>query len=427
MTTDDRFSRTLSDWLRESAEHRVPDHLGEVLVQTAATSQRAWWSSPERWLPVDTVAPSRAAPVRPMLFLALIGALLIALVGVVVIGTPGPSQDLIPFGTAQNGRVFVSTGTSVRSYAPDGSDERLVRTVPEGAGNLAIAPDGRHLAIVVAAQRAGGEIGRIDILDLDTGSVVEVAAAAGWGTGDQIAWAPDSRQIMFPGFAGDLEAMFIAQTADGRVEELAADLIDHDTAVGWADWSPDGEWIAFAAVDRSSFVGPIYRIRPDGTDLDEIAPDASVGDRGGLRWSPDPAVQRLLFLSGQDLVLWDAADDSTMTLDEGFWPSWSPDGKRVGFWTGGPVVADLADAPWTPDELEARFTGFLENCQDNADLAGKTICSPSIWSPEGDFLVGPNVVGGGAVIASALEPGGGPIVVAGDLPVNGIAWQPVAP
>jgi hypothetical protein len=427
MTTDDRFSRTLSDWLHGSAEHRVPDHLGEVLVHTAATSQRAWWSSPERWLSVDTVAPSRAAPLRPMLFLALVGALLIAMVGVVAIGTPGPSQDLIPFGTAQNGRVFVSTGTSVRSYAPDGRDERLVRTVPDGAGNLAIAPDGRHLAIAVPARRAGGEIGRIDVLDLKTGGVVEVAAPAGWGTGDQIAWAPDGRRIVFPGFAGDREAMFIAQTDDGRVEELGADLIDHETAVGWADWSPDGEWIAFATVDRSSFVGPIYRIRPDGTGLDEIAPNASVGDPGGLRWSPDPAVQRLLFTSGQDLVLWDAADDSTLILDQGFWPSWSPDGKQVGFWTGGPVVADVADAPWTPDELKARFTGFAGHCQDNEDLSGQTICATSTWSPDGELLVGPNVVGGGAVIASALEPGGDPVLIAEDGPVDGIAWQPVAP
>jgi Tol biopolymer transport system component len=340
---------------------------------------------------------------------------------------PGPTRDGIPFGTAQNGRLFVAVGTQVRSYAADGTDEQVVRTVPEGVGNLAIAPDGRRLAMYIPTEVDGEEAGRIDILTLADDRVVEVAFPPGKRGGDQITWSPDSRQLLFPGFDEAGEYLFLADADDGSVEALGTGVIDHGSAIGWADWSPDGAWIAFAGVDRSSFVGPIYRIRPDGTGLDEIAPDASVGDVGGLRWSPDPAVQRLLFLSGQDLVLWDAADDSTLILDQGFWPSWSPDGKQVGFWTGGPVVADLADAPWTPDELEARFTGFLENCQDNADLAGTAICSPSIWSPDGDLLVGMNVVGGGAVIASALEPGGDPVLVAEDLPVNGIAWQPVAP
>ena len=108
-------------------------------------------------------------------------------------------------------------------------------------------------------------------------------------------------------------------------------------------------------------------------------------------------------------------------------PTWSPDGTKVGFWTDGPVVAELAEAPWSPDELGIRFTGFSGYCQEFAELSGQTICAPSVWSPAGDLLVGTNVVGGGAVIASALEPGGDPIVVAGDAPVNAITWQPVAP
>ena len=59
MTTDDRFARNLSAWLQEDGEHRVPDHLTEVLRADAATRQRPWWSSPERWLPVDTTFRAR--------------------------------------------------------------------------------------------------------------------------------------------------------------------------------------------------------------------------------------------------------------------------------------------------------------------------------------------------------------------------------
>ena len=64
MTTDDRFGTTLSSWLREDAAHRVPDHLAETLVQTAATRQRPWWSSLERLLPMSstTMGGRLAAP-----------------------------------------------------------------------------------------------------------------------------------------------------------------------------------------------------------------------------------------------------------------------------------------------------------------------------------------------------------------------------
>ena len=54
MSTNDMFGQELSTWLQEEGEHRVPDHLREVLVRTAATRQRPWWSSPERWLPMQT-------------------------------------------------------------------------------------------------------------------------------------------------------------------------------------------------------------------------------------------------------------------------------------------------------------------------------------------------------------------------------------
>ena len=41
MTTDDTFGQHLDGWLHEEAGHRVPDHLDEVLVQTAADAPAA--------------------------------------------------------------------------------------------------------------------------------------------------------------------------------------------------------------------------------------------------------------------------------------------------------------------------------------------------------------------------------------------------
>ena len=75
MTTNDSFDRRLSSWLERDAAGHVPDHLDEVLLHTAATRQRPWWSSPERWLPMDltTRANAVAAPVHDRMPVVLAG------------------------------------------------------------------------------------------------------------------------------------------------------------------------------------------------------------------------------------------------------------------------------------------------------------------------------------------------------------------
>ena len=108
MTTDDRFARNLSAWLVEDGAQRVPDHLAEVLVHSAATRQRPWWSSPERWLPVDTT-------LRPRLFNTpsagrlLAVALLVLLAAAIAAFAIGSQHRLpAPFGIVANGAVIGS-------------------------------------------------------------------------------------------------------------------------------------------------------------------------------------------------------------------------------------------------------------------------------------------------------------------------------
>ena len=83
MTTRDTFGRDLSQWLREEGEHRVPDHLAEVLVRSAATRQRPWWASLERWLPMQTTL--RFTPVPRVAWLLVISGLVVALSAAVLI------------------------------------------------------------------------------------------------------------------------------------------------------------------------------------------------------------------------------------------------------------------------------------------------------------------------------------------------------
>ncbi|HEX6868995.1 MAG TPA: hypothetical protein VF119_09330 [Candidatus Limnocylindrales bacterium] len=126
MTTNESFDRRLADWLHEEAEHRVPDHLDAVLVRTVATRQRPWWSSPERWLPMDLTTPrpalvGRGNQLRPLVLLLILGLVIAALVAV-AIGTR--RSVLEPFGIARNGIYVASFDGDLYSVEP-GSGERV--------------------------------------------------------------------------------------------------------------------------------------------------------------------------------------------------------------------------------------------------------------------------------------------------------------
>src|SRR4051812_3243194 len=104
MNTNDMFGQELSAWLQEEGEHRVPNHLPEVLVETAATRQRPWWSSPERWLPVQSKL--RFSPVPRVAWILVVLAIVIAL-GVAAVLVVGSRRHPLPppFGPARNGLI----------------------------------------------------------------------------------------------------------------------------------------------------------------------------------------------------------------------------------------------------------------------------------------------------------------------------------
>ncbi|HEY4632538.1 MAG TPA: DPP IV N-terminal domain-containing protein, partial [Candidatus Limnocylindrales bacterium] len=302
MTTNDTFGRNLSTWLREEAEHRVPDHLGEVLVRTAATRQRPWWSSPERWLPMDLTRPraafmGRGPMLRPLVLLMILTLLAVAILAVAV---GSRNRTLDPFGLARNGTWVSSRDGDIYTIDPSTSSSSLIIG---GADAFDFSPiysrDGTKFVFL----RSDGPIGEPAILTLmvanSDGSAIRSLTGPTESL-DWFDWSPDGTRIAYMA-SGDL---YVA-SLDG---DQPVNLVDTGR-IHYPTWlPPDGAEIIFREEDATPAV---KAIRPDGTGLRTLSTTAAnnefdfqaisaspLGDIAFTRWS-SAAVPRVYLIDGR--------------------------------------------------------------------------------------------------------------------------------
>jgi Tol biopolymer transport system component len=94
-------------------------------------------------------------------------------------------------------------------------------------------------------------------------------------------WSPDGRQIAFSAttFSGDRrQHLYIVSLDGGRPRLISRDEVRSGEPPAW---TPDGRWITYA-----TYEGEIKRVRPDGSDKQEIAAFDGREVRN-LMWSPD--------------------------------------------------------------------------------------------------------------------------------------------
>src|SRR5436190_15908692 len=99
MTLYDGFDRTVFAWLDEQAGQGMPGYLDEVLARTTGTRQRPWWSSLERWLPMQTTL--RLTPVPRIAWLLVVVGLIVTLAAAVIVVGSRHRQPAPPFGIAR--------------------------------------------------------------------------------------------------------------------------------------------------------------------------------------------------------------------------------------------------------------------------------------------------------------------------------------
>jgi Tol biopolymer transport system component len=144
-------------------------------------------------------------------------------------------------------------------------------------------------------------------------------------------WSPDGSQIAFVSDReGEPNIWVMGSDGSNPVNVTEHEAKDHSPA-----WSPDGEWIAFASV-RESLYWELYRMRPDGSDVQRLTWWEDASDLSPT-WSPDGT--RLAFASKRDgnweIYTMDRDGGNLARLTEhpadDTNPAWSPDGSRIAF------------------------------------------------------------------------------------------------
>jgi Tol biopolymer transport system component len=178
------------------------------------------------------------------------------------------------------------------------------------------------------------------------------------------------------------------------------------------DISPDGRQLVYTSAAAGNL--DLYVMRVGGGRAINVTANSPANDEQAA-FSPDG--EQLVFRSSRDgggLFLMGATGESVRRLtDEGYDPTWSPDGKSIAYSTEGVFDPDSRNSDaglWIVDVATGRK---------HERLAGDAV-QPA-WSPDGRFLAYWSNTGGVRDLWTVGASGGEPIAVTSDLATD---WSP---
>ena len=217
-------------------------------------------------------------------------------------------------------------------------------------------------------------------------SVPEAGAVRGAQSAPAADTGPARHQVLFNRYQTPVMTVFIADADGAEARALVPDWgLEYSPS-----FSPDGRWVVFTAEPAGQ--ADVYRIRPDGTGIEQLTDHPAFDDQGDL--SPDG--RTLAFVSTRargtaDVWLLDLASRTASNLTDhpsgNFRPRWSPDGAWIAFTSD--RDAEPGNQPGMWEHLQS--TGVYLVRPDGTGLRrltgpGGVAGSPS-WSADGRRLL----------------------------------------
>jgi Tol biopolymer transport system component len=128
--------------------------------------------------------------------------------------------------------------------------------------------------------------------DVSTGEEARITSNASCDREYSPRLSPDGAQVAYyregANEAGISTAIFVLDLASGEETQLT----DWGTPSGYPDWSPDGEWITYTTYpllhfNDSQFDSNLYRMRPDGSEVEQLLASTASLHPNQPRYTPD--------------------------------------------------------------------------------------------------------------------------------------------
>ena len=274
---------------------------------------------------------------------------------------------------------------------------------------LVLSHDGTRLGMAVSSD-ANQYMAVVRLGDASSTALPKLAGRVGMGSG--LTWSPDDQRVAYINYDGSRDHIVVGPSDGSTFTVMATDPIDPSFGLWSPVWSPDGRWLAFVAAgyqaDNTTEPGIIYLVHPDGTELHALS-TAPASAEGGLSWSPDPAVLRLLYTGAGTTPTVRMVDVGTgMTRS---W--WRPTGRRgprtaLASPTGGPR-SGRPPTRWPggarrPSPSTHGRTGRA--ARSTASSRTGTSACPAEFSPDGTRLIARDITG--SSILSVMADRNGP-------------------
>lgn len=335
MTAAQRLERDLPAILGDLAAAPYPDYIDEVLAATAQRRQRAAWTFPERWLPME-LAPTRVQtprfPGRTLGVLALIGLLIAGALAAYVGTRP---RLPAPFGPAANGQVAVASDGDIHMVDPQtGSSTAIVRG-PEVDTAAAVSPDGTRVAFLRQIVRDNHTLFDLVTVRADGSDPIVLTTEPLMGGFDLVAWAPDGRSLLAD-HRGDEDLWRYDASAPAPPTLVASDAQAYPAPFR----PPDGS--ALLIYRQTDSKPNLISLDLRTTQETILATARAIEDLGDARWAPDGSAVVYSSSTAEDyqsqrlfIVSADGRTTRQITDAPGIWwdidATWAPGGDRIAF------------------------------------------------------------------------------------------------